>query len=48
MLLALLSACFQALPQLLTVKVGLSGADSRVAGFVYMLGPCGSLQEIHL
>ena len=44
MALAPLSAGFQSLPQLPTIKVGFSGADSWVGGFVYILGPCGSLQ----
>ena len=44
MLLAQLSAGFQSLPLLLTSKLGPSGVDSRVGGFVYILGPCGSLQ----
>ena len=44
MLLAPLSAGFQSLPQLSTIKLGLSGADTQVGGFVYILGPCGSLQ----
>ena len=44
MALALLSAGFQSLPPLHTGKVGPSGADSWVAGFVYIVGPCGSLQ----
>ena len=39
-----LSASFQILPSLLTIKLGPSGADSRGGGFVYILGPCGSLQ----
>ena len=43
-LLALPSAGFQAFPLLPTSKVGPSGADSLVGGFVYVLGPCGSLQ----
>ena len=43
-LLALLSARFQSLPLLPTVKLGLSGADSWVGGFVYVLGPCGPLR----
>ena len=43
-LLALLSASFQSLPLPPTSKLGLSGADSWVGGFVYILGPCGSLQ----
>ena len=42
---ALLSASFQSLPVLPTIKLGPSGADSRVGGFVYVLGPCGSLQR---
>ena len=44
-LLALLSASFQSLPHLPTIKLGPSGADSQVGGFVYVLGPCGSLQR---
>ena len=43
--LAMLSASFQLLPPLLTIKLGLSGADSGVGGFVYILGSCGSLQR---
>ena len=43
--LALLSACFKLLPLLPTIKLGLSGADSWVGGFVYILGHCGSLQQ---
>ena len=39
-----LSVGFQSLPPLPTSKVGPSGADSPVGGFVYILGPCGSLQ----
>ena len=42
--LALLSAGFQSLPLLPTVKLGLSGADSWVGSFVYVLGPCGPLR----
>ena len=40
------SAVFQSLPLPLlpTIKLGPSGADSRVGGFVYALGPCESLQ----
>ena len=34
---------FQSLPPLPTSKLG-PGADSWVGGFVYILGPCGSLQ----
>ena len=44
MALAPLSVEFQSLPPLLTSKVGPSGADSRVGGFVYVLESCGSLQ----
>ena len=44
MALAPLSAGFQSLPLLPTIKLGPSGADSRVGGLVYALGPCGSLQ----
>ena len=44
MALALLCAVFQSLPPLPTSKVHPSGADSCVFGFVYVLGPCGSLQ----
>ena len=40
----LYSASFQSLPLLPTIKLGLSGAASWVGGFVYVLGPCGSLQ----
>ena len=40
----MLSASFQLLPPLLTIKLGLSGADSWVGGFVYIVGSCGSLQ----
>ena len=43
--LAPLSASFQSLPLLPTSKVGPSGADSHVGRFVYVLGPCGSLQR---
>ena len=39
-----LLAGFQSLPPLPTSKLGLSGADSQAGGFVYVLGPCGSLQ----
>ena len=42
--LALLSVGFQSLPPLSTIKLGLSGAGSWVGAFVYVLGPCGSLQ----
>ena len=45
MVLAPLSAGFQSLPLLPTSKLGLSGADSRVGGFVYVVEPCGSLQR---
>ena len=42
--LALLSASFQSLLPLHTNKLDSSGADSPMGGFVYILGPCGSLQ----
>ena len=42
--LAQLSASFQSLPPLPTGKLDSSGTDSWVAGLVYILGPCGSLQ----
>ena len=41
MALAPLSASFQSLPQLPTIKLGPSGADSQVGAFVYLLGPVG-------
>ena len=44
MALAPLSAGFQSLPPLPTIKLGPSGAGSRVGGPVHTLGPCGSLQ----
>ena len=44
-LLALLLAGFQWLPLLPTSKLGSSGADSWVGGFMYVLGPCGSVQR---
>ena len=44
MLLAWLSASFQSLPLLHTSKLGPTGAGFWVGGFVYILGPCGSLQ----
>ena len=37
--------CFQSLPLLPTSKLGPSGADSQVGGFVYIPGCCGSLQQ---
>ena len=40
-----LSANFQSLLLLPTSKLGPSGADSRVGGFEYIPGPCGSLQR---
>ena len=43
MILVPLSAGFQSLSPLLTIKFGPSGADSQVGGFVYVLGPCVSL-----
>ena len=45
MALALLSAGFQSLPWLPTIKLGPSGADSRVGGLVCILGPCRFLQR---
>ena len=42
--LAQLLASFQSLPLLPTSKLGPSGADSQVGGFVYILGPGGSFQ----
>ena len=42
--LALLLAGFQSLHLLPRSILGPSGADSWVSGFVYILGPCGSLQ----
>ena len=46
--LAELSDGFQSLPLLPTSKLGPSGADSRMGGFVYIVRPCGSLQQILL
>ena len=45
MVLAPLSAGFQSLPLLPTIKLGPSGAGSPVGGLVHALGPCGSLQR---
>ena len=45
MVLPLLSAGFQSLSLLPTIKLGPSGADSWVGGLVHALGPCGSLQR---
>ena len=39
-----LSVSFQLLLPLPISKLGPSGVDSRVGGFVHILGPCGSLQ----
>ena len=36
---------FLSLPPLPTSKLDLFGADSHMCGFVYVLGPCGSLQR---
>ena len=36
---------FNHFPQLPSSKLGLSGADSQVGEFVYVLRPCGSLQR---
>ena len=44
MWLAGVSVGFHSLPLLPTSKLGPSDADSKVGGFVYVLGPCGSLQ----
>ena len=44
-MLAQLSAGFQSLPLLPTSKLGPSGADTQVGGFVYVLATCGSLQQ---
>ena len=38
------SASVQSLSPLPTIKLGPSGADSKVVGFVYILRPCGSPQ----
>ena len=40
-----LSTGLQSLPPLPTIKLGPSGAGSRVGGLVHTLGPCGSLQR---
>ena len=40
-----LSAVFQSLPSLPTIKLGPSSAASQVGGLVHTLGPCGSLQQ---
>ena len=45
MKLAPLSAGFQSLPPLPIFKLSPSGAASQVGGFVYILGPCGSLRQ---
>ena len=39
-----LSAGFQPLPPLPTIKLGPSGVVSPVGGLLQALGPCGSLQ----
>ena len=44
MMLAQVSPGFQSLPPLPTSKLGPSGADSQMGGFLYILGSCGSLQ----
>ena len=41
---ASLSTRFQSFTRLPTIKLGPSGAGSRVGGLVHALGPCGSLQ----
>ena len=43
--LARLLAGIQSLPPLPTRALGPPGADSRVGGSVYVLGPCVSLQR---
>ena len=45
MALAPLSASFQSLPPVPTIKLGPSGADFQVGGLVHTLGPCGSLWQ---
>ena len=45
MLVAQVSVVFQSLPLIPTSKLGPSGADSHMGVFVYILGPCGSLQQ---
>ena len=45
MALVLLSASFPSLPPLPASKLGAPGTDSQVGGFVYTLGPCGSLEQ---
>ena len=45
---ACLSGGFQSLPQLSTIKLGHSGADSQASWFAYILEPCESLQWTHL
>ena len=42
---ASLSSGFQSFTRLPTIKLGPSGAGSRVGGLVHALGPCGSLQR---
>ena len=42
---ASLSSGFQSFTSLPTIKLGPSGAGSRVGGLVHTLGPCGSLQQ---
>ena len=42
---ASLSSQFQSFTLLPTIKLGPSGAGSRVGGLVHTLGPCGSLQR---
>ena len=43
--LAQLSTSFQSAPLLPTSKLGTSGTDSWMGRIVYILGPCGSLQQ---
>ena len=42
---ASLSSGFQSFTPIPTIKLGPSGAGSRVGGLVHTLGPCGSLQR---
>ena len=46
MSLAYLSVHFQSLPLLSTSRLGPSGADSQVGGFLYFLGPGGLSNEL--
>ena len=46
MALAPVCAGFRLLSLLPIIKLGPSGADSQMGGLVYVLGPCGSLQQL--